>query len=150
MLMKLISIQMVAISYQAVMIQLLRYGISDKDIFFTHSMAMKANQHQLLSLHVVIISRLVDLTQLLWFGRATLKKMSKNLSKILEPRQNKNSQVVSHFQRDHQQLPRKQQNHTILVPNLKLTHQSNPKQVLQTLHNPHQEEMMELVVVEKS
>ena len=149
--MKLISIQMADISYQVVMTQHLKYGISDKDISFILSMGMKVNQHQLLFLHVVITLQLVALTQLWWYGRVTLKKMNKSLSKTLVLRipSNHNQVVYQLHPRDHQQQLKKR-NNTTQEENRKLIHQLNHLQEQWKCIHQLLVEMMVLEVVVRS
>ena len=85
--MKLISIQMAGTFCQAVQTRRSRYGIWDKATSCILSMAMRANQHRLLSLHVVITLQLVDLTLWSWFGKVILMRMNRSLSKTLVRRQ---------------------------------------------------------------
>ena len=82
--MKLISIQMEDTYFQVVMTLHWKSGILDKDIFYTPCMVMKAHQPQLHFRHVVIISQLVEVILLSWFGKVILMKTNKNLLKILE------------------------------------------------------------------
>ena len=74
---------MVVILFQAVTIQLSKYGIYAKGIFYLLFMVMKGHRFRLHFHHVETILLQEELILSLWFGRVTLKKMTKNLLKIL-------------------------------------------------------------------
>ena len=97
-LMKSISIQMVDIYSPVAMILPLRYGTWGKVIYFSPSRVTRGHQPLLPSHHAVTISQQVALIQLWWFGRLTLRKMSKSSSKILVPNQSKNCLKQVEFQ----------------------------------------------------
>lgn len=75
---------MVVILFQVVMIQLSKYGIYVKDIFYLLFMDMKDLHFHQHFHHVETILLQEELILSLWFGRVTLRKMTKNLLKILE------------------------------------------------------------------
>jgi len=75
---------MVVILFQVAMIQLLKYGIYVKDIFYLLFMDMKDHHCHRHFHHVETILLQEELILLLWFGRVILRKMIKNLLKILE------------------------------------------------------------------
>lgn len=60
---------MVDICYLLLLTLQLRFGISDKDTFFTVYMDMKAHQLHVVFHQVVISSLLQELMLLLWYGR---------------------------------------------------------------------------------
>ena len=75
---------MVVILFQVVMIQLSKYGIYVKGIFYLLFMGMKDHRFRRRFHHVETILLQEELILSLWFGRVTLRKMTKNLLKILE------------------------------------------------------------------
>ena len=75
---------MVVILFQVVMIQLSKYGIYVKGIFYLLFMVMKDHRFRRRFHHVETILLQEELILSLWFGRVTLRKMTKNLLKILE------------------------------------------------------------------
>lgn len=75
---------MVVILFQVVMIQLSKYGIYVKGIFYLLFMGMKGHHFRRHFHHVETILLQEELILSLWFGRVTLRKMTKNLLKILE------------------------------------------------------------------
>ena len=76
---------MEGICFPQVMTQQSRFGIWDKVISFTLYTDTRVHLPLLLSRHAVIISQQVAQTLSSWFGRVTLRKPTKNSSKILEP-----------------------------------------------------------------
>lgn len=80
------SIQMEDTFFPVVMTQQWRSGTWGRVTSCTLSMATREQPLQMLSHLVEITSPQVVVTQLLWSGRATLKKMNKSTSKILEPK----------------------------------------------------------------
>lgn len=87
---------MVAILFQVAMIQLSKYGIYVKDIFYLLFMDMKDLHCRRHFPHVETILLQEELILSLWYGKVTLRKMIKSLLKILELNlaQMKNKPVV--------------------------------------------------------
>ena len=75
---------MVVILFLVVMIQQSKYGIYVRDIFYLLFMDMKDHHFRRHFHHVETILLQEELILSLWFGRVTLRKMTKNLLKILE------------------------------------------------------------------
>lgn len=75
---------MVVILFLVVMIQQSKYGIYVRDIFYLLFMDMKDHHFRRHFHHAETILLLEELILLLWFGRVILRKMTKNLLKILE------------------------------------------------------------------
>ena len=128
--MRLTFIQTAGIYFQAVMIQPWKYGTWDRDIFFTHCMATRVHQHQQLSHRVEIILLQEEETLLSWCGKVILMKMSKSLSKILEPNQHQQIQEEYHLLlKSVHQLQRNLQLRD-LEPNEELPHKNQSMELL--------------------
>lgn len=147
-----ISTQMEGTYSQVVPIQPLRFGILDKVISSIPSMVMRVLPPLLPSHHVEITLPLVDKTLLSWYGRVTLKKLSKSLLKTLEQSCNQeNSQVsqkLSHqWHVQHQRLTR-----TLQLRPKSHPHQKNPslELLLTWTMTTQQVSKMELVEVERN
>lgn len=109
--MKLVSIQTVDTFFHPAMTQLLRFGTWDKVISSILCMVMREHQPLLLSPQVAITLPPEDKTQWSWYGRVTLRKLSRSSSRISELSYNQERspeyQQPSHQPRDQLlELPR--------------------------------------------